>query len=287
VPAIDAAGYYSDLTRQYERYAAGTHGWHYGIWESDVRSHPAALRRSNELLLRGLTVDANTRILDVGFGVGGFSVWAASTCGARVTGITVAAAHAGPARELAERHGVARRCDFLVADMDALAFRPETFDVVVNQETFCHAADKRSYLSSIRRVLRPGGVWRAVDFSVRETRDGLMTASERASYEAVCRGFHLPSMIPAADTVNLLDAAGFRDVETRDVSAEVQPTAALILKACLLPRLAAQLRVDRIFRAGGRQQLENRRGHVDAAYHYSRGLRRRLFRHVFYSARTA
>jgi len=281
---VNAAGYYSDLTRQYERYAAGTHGWHYGIWESDVRSHPAALRRTNELLLRGLRVDANTTILDVGFGVGGFAVWAASTCGARITGITVAAEHVDVARTLAERHGVGERCEFLVADMDALPFPSGTFDVVVNQETFCHAADKQLYLAAVRRVLRPGGAWRAVDFSVR---DVMTTPAERASYDAVCRGFHLPSMIPAAEATRLLQDTQFCDIVARDLSVEVRPTASLILRACALPQLAARLRIDWMFRTGGRAQLENRRGHVDAAFHYSRGLQRGLFRHVLYSARTA
>ena len=87
---MNAASYYSELTAHYERYSAGTHGWHYGIWEPDVRSHAAALLRSNELLLRALRIDGATRILDVGFGIGGFAVWAASTFGAHVTGITVA-----------------------------------------------------------------------------------------------------------------------------------------------------------------------------------------------------
>ena len=54
---MDAARYYTDLTSHYEHYASGTHGWHYGVWGPDVRSHAAALVRSNEVLLRDLAID--------------------------------------------------------------------------------------------------------------------------------------------------------------------------------------------------------------------------------------
>jgi cyclopropane fatty-acyl-phospholipid synthase-like methyltransferase len=196
---MDAARYYSDLTVQYERYAGATHGWHYGVWEPDVRSHTAALLRSNELLLRGLSIGASTRILDVGFGIGGFTVWAAREFGAQMTAITVAADHVALARDLAAQQGVSALCDFRMMDMDALDFADASFDVVVNQETFCHAADKAGYLARVRRILKPGGVWRAVDFSVQ---DAPLDAVGQESYAAVCEGFHLPSMASASATAD-------------------------------------------------------------------------------------
>lgn len=279
---MDAARYYADLTVQYERYAGASHGWHYGVWEDDVRSHTAALLRSNEVLLRGLDVTPATRILDVGFGIGGFAVWAARRFGAAVTGITVAEDHLAPARALAAAQGVSAHCEFQLMDMNELAFADRQFDVVVNQETFCHADDKAAYLAAVYRVLRPGGAWRAVDFSVREAP---LDVPGRRSYDAVCAGFHLPSMAPASATANMLAQAGFDAIECHDLSPLVLKTATHILRACYLPLVMTRLGLDWTFRPRDARQRQNRQGHVSAAYHYSRGLRSGLFRHAFYAAR--
>jgi hypothetical protein len=47
----------------------------------------------------------------------------------------------------------------------------------------------------------------------------------------------------------------------------------------------ASLRLDWTFRPGDAVRRGNRQGHVNAAYHYSKGLRGGIFRHVYYSAR--
>ena len=107
---MDALAFYSQLGLVYERYGAGTHGWHYGIWEPDVTSHAQALIRENELLLRGLTIDSSTHILDVGCGSGGFATWVARRGSGRVTGITIVPGHVAMAEALARAEGVLDRC---------------------------------------------------------------------------------------------------------------------------------------------------------------------------------
>ena len=166
-------------------------------------------------------------------------------------------------------------------DMDAMTFPPGRFDVVVNQETFCHAADKRQYLAAVRHVLRSGGSWRAVDFAVR---DAPLEPGDRDCYDAVCRGFFLPSMISMAETSGMLRAAGFAAVDGRDVSAETLKTAGLILKAYVAASGGAT-RLDWTFRPGVRAPRPpawaRRRG-----VSLQPGPARGVFRHAFYSAGT-
>jgi len=281
---MDAASYYSDLTAQYVHYGTlegEAHGWHYGVWEPGVRSHAESLIRSNEILLRDLEVGPSTRILDVGFGIGGFAVWAAREFGAQVTGITLSPDHVPLARELARARGVAGRCRFLVMDMDRPAFGDGRFDVVVNQETFCHAADKPRYLAAIRRALRAGGCWRAVDFSVQEQ---ALSVRQKGRLQSVCEGFHMPSLASGPEVRRMLQQAGFAAIEVRDLTAGVGPTAALIRRNCYLPLLLIRLRLDWLVYSRDRRRRSNRRGHVLAAFAYSRGLLGGCFRHAFYSA---
>ncbi len=278
---MDAASYYADLTAQYGRYAGATQGWHYGVWEDGVHNHDEALLRSNEILLRDLAVGPATSLLDLGFGSGGFAVWAAGRYGCRVTGITVVPRHVVLARQLAEAHGVAGRCRFLVMDMDRLACRGERFDVVVSQDTFCHAADKPACLAEVFRVLRPGGAWRAIDFSIQSEP---LYAAQQESYEVVRQGFHIPSLAAEAEVRELLERVGFSDIQTRDVTPHVLPTASLILRRCWLPLLMIRLRLDwTVFFTSARRR-RNRQGHILAAKAYSAGLRQGFFRHCFYSA---
>ena len=279
---MDAAGYYAHLTPQYRHYGGRTHGWHYGIWEPDVETHHDALRRSNELLLRGLNITPATRILDVGCGEGGFAVWAALRLGACVTGITICRDHVALAERLAAKHDVASKCRFLVMHMEQLAFQADHFDVVVNQETACYAKDKGRYLAGIRRVLAPGGVWRSLDFSIQS---GELPAGVDRHYRDVCDGFHIPSLAPLQTVVELAAGAGLDVLEASDLTPAVLPTAATIRRQCYLPLVARTLRLDWTVYSRDPLRRRHRRGHILAAHRYSRGLERGVFRYTYVSAR--
>jgi len=279
---MNAAAYYADLTRQYGRYAGAARGWHYGVWEPDVRSHQQALLRSNELLVRGLPMTRDTSVLDVGCGIGGLAVWLARRFGCRVTGITVCRPHVQAAAEIARSNGVGDRCAFLEMDMDRLTLPDQSFDLVVNQDTFCHAADKAAYLASVARVLKPSGAWRAIDFSVQ---DAPLAPDEQRDYDASCEGFHIPSLASPGAVRAMLEREGFTDIQVDDLTQQVAPTARHILRRCHGPRLLESLGLDWIIFSRDPERLRNRRGHVSAAMAYSRGLLGGHLRHIFYSAR--
>jgi cyclopropane fatty-acyl-phospholipid synthase-like methyltransferase len=279
---VNAAAYYADLTRQYGRYAGRARGWHYGVWEPDVRSHQQALLRSNERLVRGLDLGRDSHVLDVGCGIGGLAVWLARRFGCHVTGITVCRPHVAEAAAVAREAGVADRCEFLEMDMDGLDLPSRRFDLVVNQDTLCHAADKQNFLASVGRLVQPAGWWRAIDFSVQ---DAPLTGAEQADYDAVCQGFHIPSLASPASVRAILASADFTDVQVDDLTAAVAPTARHILRRCYAPRLLEAVGLDWIIFSRDQAKLANRRGHVRAAMAYSRGLLRGHLKHIYYSAR--
>ena len=280
--AQTAASYYSDLTSQYRHYGGDAHGWHYGIWEGDVQNHEDALTRSNEYLLRGLSPTPSIRILDVGFGGGGFSTWAAANYGAHVTGITICPGHVEVANDLAAEKGVAANCRFLEMDMDDLKFDADQFDIVINQETACYAKDKESYAAKVYRVLKPGGIWRYLDFSIQPDE---LSAAEEPKYRDVCEGFHIPSLISVPDLNELLLATGYQVDACDDITAKVLRTAVMIRRQCLIPLAARYLGLDWLVYSRAEEQRSNRRGHILAAFQFSRGLESGLFRYAYCSAR--
>jgi cyclopropane fatty-acyl-phospholipid synthase-like methyltransferase len=277
-----AADYYQTLTALYQWYGGTAHGWHYGIYDrTDIRSHEAALIRCNEILMDGVAGEAGS-ILDVGFGEGGFAIWAAAR-GHRVVGITVCPDHVPIARSHATAHRVEDRCHFLLMDMDALALRPGSVDIVVNQETWCHSQAKGRYLRGVHAVLRPNGWFRSVDLSIR---DGTLSAAEAQQYQAVLSGFELPSLISEAEISRDLAAAGFADASITDLTSQVRRTALLILAVSSGPQLLTRLGIDRLLYRRSDEATRGRyRRHVDACMAFNLGLQRGLFRYLRVTAR--
>lgn len=278
----EVARYYRDASGEYEAYGGAALSWNYGIWESDVRTFPAALQRGKEWMLRGLEIGVATRVLDVGCGAGGFAIWCTKTFGCRVTGITICKENVDHASECAAAAGVSERCEFLLMDMDALEFAPESFDAVINQESYCCAQDKRHYLRDVFRILAPGGAWSCIDYNVRP---GTLSRAESAELRKVLEGFHLPSMISPARVESYMKASGFVERSSRDVNDLVLPSAELVMRRCYQPLRFASRFPRRRLHAHDAGREANIRGHYEAGMAYGIGIHTGLFQHGSFRAR--
>ncbi|MFO8072548.1 MAG: methyltransferase domain-containing protein [Polyangia bacterium] len=243
--------YYSDLTKHYRRYG-GDLGFHYGVWDEGMSSLGQALVRANELLLEDLEIGAEGRVLDMGCGIGSFAVRCARRYGCRVVGVNSCVDHLRTARRLAK------------------------------QETVCYAPDTRAYLAAVRRLLRPGGRWRAIAFSVRE---GALEGLDAELYRRVLAGFILPPLAPASEMLDALREAGFEDCSAEDVTSHTDRTSRHIVRLCRILLAPIRLRLDWLVFREGSVSRSNHCGHFDAGDAYSRGLLRRSMRHQLYRAR--
>jgi 2-polyprenyl-3-methyl-5-hydroxy-6-metoxy-1,4-benzoquinol methylase len=91
-------------------------------------------------------------VLDVGCGMGRFAE-VATRWGARVVGIDLSAAAEVAAKNLAEREFVAFQ-----ADVFALPFAPETFDVIYSVGVLHHTPDCEAAVKTLDNYLKPGGL---------------------------------------------------------------------------------------------------------------------------------
>ncbi|REF35726.1 class I SAM-dependent methyltransferase [Thermasporomyces composti] len=141
-----------------ERSATYVHGHH----ESVLRSHRwRTAENSAAYLLPSLT--PGQRLLDVGCGPGTLTADLADRVApGTVTAIEPTADVLEIAAEEVSRRGLTN-VDFVVADVHALAFADDEFDVVHAHQVLQHVADPVQALREMRRVCRPGGVVAARD----------------------------------------------------------------------------------------------------------------------------
>ncbi|HUM04195.1 MAG TPA: methyltransferase domain-containing protein [Terriglobales bacterium] len=91
-------------------------------------------------------------VLDVGCGMGRFAE-VATRWGARVVGIDLSAAAEVAAKNLANRDFVAFQ-----ADVFALPFAPESFDIIYSVGVLHHTPDCEAAVKALEKYLKPGGV---------------------------------------------------------------------------------------------------------------------------------
>ena len=273
--------YFEIFTDIYRAYALGAHGWHFGIWDNGINTHEESLLRSNERLLEDIEITSNTSILDMGCGDGGFAAWAASKFGCRVTGITIVPEHAALAQDLVHERGVSYLCEFMVMDMLNAKLPAETFDIVTNQESLCYAVDTAAYLNQVKRILKPGGFWRAMAFSIK---DKLLSDHEKRWYEEVRSGFHIPSLLPERRIKEILRQSGYSSYITRDISRQTYPTAHCLMRLAIDPRTPDEVRSSREITSREAADRSYHLNHFRAVWSFCRGLTEGCFRYCWYSA---
>jgi SAM-dependent methyltransferase len=119
--------------------------------------HVRGLAATKELA-GALSLTPETRVLDVGSGLGGPARFLASVYGCHVTGIDLSAPFVEVAQMLAERTGLADRVTYREANALDLPFEDGTFDHAWTQHVAMNIQDRAALYAEIRRVLKPGGL---------------------------------------------------------------------------------------------------------------------------------
>lgn len=135
--------------------AVYTHGHH----ESVLRSHRWRTAANSAAYLIG-ELRPGMRLLDVGCGPGTITADLADLVGpgGRVTAVDAAPDVLDQAAAYTAERGVEGAVDFAVADVHALEFPDDTFDVVHAHQVLQHVGDPVRALREMRRVCRPGGI---------------------------------------------------------------------------------------------------------------------------------
>ena len=167
----------------------------------------AALDEALDILKLG----PNSRVLDVGSGIGGPARYVAARTGARVTALELQADLHDLGSALTAQCGLHNRVEHVCGDI--LNGAPaKDYDAVISFLCFLHIPEKTRLFAACRAALRIGGTMYVEDYCKART----LTADEAAD---VAVKVQCPTLPWRSDYVADLGAAGFTDVTTTDVAA--------------------------------------------------------------------
>jgi SAM-dependent methyltransferase len=113
-----------------------------------------------------VTLTQDSRVLDIGCGLGGPARYLANRYGCRVDGIDLTPELIETGQVLTERCGLSGRVVLQIGDALDLPYPNKAFDVVWCQNVTMNISDKAGFLAEVCRVLRPGGLFTSTEFSV-------------------------------------------------------------------------------------------------------------------------
>lgn len=114
-------------------------------------------------LVGGMKLAPESRVLDVGCGLGGSAFVMARDFNLRVDGIDLSKNMLAIANEKLVAHGLSERINFKWGDCLELD-RPGYYDAIYSRDVFLHIEDKTRLISALYASLRPGGQLFFTDF---------------------------------------------------------------------------------------------------------------------------
>ena len=139
---------------------------HHGYWIRGDESKDTAQVQMIEHLAEAANIQPHARILDVGCGFGGSSVYLARKYSVKATGITISPLQVEMANKAAEQAGVS--AFFLCMDAECMHF-DQPFDVLWSVESISHYQDIPRFFVNAARFLKPGGTLAITDWFKQES----------------------------------------------------------------------------------------------------------------------
>ena len=126
--------------------------------EFHIRGRKATLE-----LAAKMNLNADSRVLDIGSGLGGPARTLAETYGCRVTGIDLTQAFCDVATAMSDWVGLGELTSFKQGDATSLPFDSKTFDAAMTIHVAMNIAAKDMMYLEARRVVKPGGAFAVYD----------------------------------------------------------------------------------------------------------------------------
>ena len=197
----------------YRAFAAGVYGEvRRAAFGEDIGQNSWLTVGEFDRFLSRLGLRASTRLLDVGCGSGGPTLYVARRMGCQVVGVELSAEAVAEATRLAREASLETCSRFLEADAsERLPLEDGTFDALICIDVINHLPDRARVVGDWARVLRPGG---RLLFTDPVVITGILDSEELAIRTSI--GYFL--FVPPGENERLLAAAGLTVVDVEDTT---------------------------------------------------------------------
>ena len=239
------SNFYDQSSRLWEQ-VWGEH-MHHGYYEANGGCRDKDPRNAQRLLIEKILgwsqLKSAEKILDVGCGIGGSTLYLASKYHAKAIGITLSPRQAARATCRARGAGLDSHVKFLVADGLATPFAANSFDLVWSLESAEHIPDKKRWLAECTRILRPNGRLIVATWCHRDQVNNHkpLNTVEIRQLNLICKLYHLPSIIPANIYRSMIAKMPLKNFQDADWSIAVAPFWQDVMHSMLRPSVAARL----------------------------------------------
>ncbi len=187
------AAHYDLSNELYSLFLDDTMTYSAGYFEGTTATLEGAQVAKYRRLAEKIRIDADSHVLEIGCGWGGFAVFAAATYGARVTGVTLSEEQAGLARERVSEAGLDELVDIRVIDYRHVE---GSFDRIVSIEML-EAVGHRylgAFFATVDRLLAPDGLAAVQVITIPEQRYDHYRRRPDFIQRYIFPGGHLPSL---------------------------------------------------------------------------------------------
>ena len=120
-------------------------------------------QEATDALLNQLDITSETRVLDIGCGIGGTARHVAARAGCHVTGVDLTPAYVTAAKTLSTLVGLDALTTFRTGSALDLPVPVHAFDLVLMFHVGMNIDDKKTLFAEVARVLAPGGTFALFD----------------------------------------------------------------------------------------------------------------------------
>src|SRR3989338_5472207 len=138
---------------------------HHGYWQTGKETKEEAQENLTKLLIDRGGFQEHQRILDVGCGIGGSSIYLAKNLKANVTGITISPIQIEMAYKNALKEKV--NIDFKLMDAEDMNLKKE-FDIIWSVEALSHLNDQKTFFKNASKLLLKNGKFAIIDWFKKE-----------------------------------------------------------------------------------------------------------------------
>jgi len=222
---VNAASHYDHVTDAWKKFMGDN--FHFGYFETEDIGLSSAAERMIDKMLELCDISADSRVLDVGCGIGGPAFYMHERFGCAIDGISTSEQGVRLAAMTGEEKGY-DNVRFKVADGRSTGFPEGTFDIVWVMETSHLITDKKGFLRECHRVLRDGGTLALCDLVQARAipiHKGLFNLlAHLREYYRLLKTWGPAQLITLGTYCDHLKEAGFREVLVLDITPNAAPT---------------------------------------------------------------